>query len=188
MRALVRGFLYAEVLCARGGGVKIITDTRQSHPNCIGYMKSRQNSVGYAKKSSKECRICEKVFQIALDARKSRENGFLHLPKLDFHRFSVIFIGVLKIAENHEKQSFTFFAFLPPYIGDSGSLVSGMRKSVKRSIDWYQKFLISWLAAARYSSVFVFYCLWNVIIACGMLELLVECYYCRAGRRPGEFS
>ena len=29
----------------------------------------------------------------------------------------VIFIEVLKIAENLEKQSFTFFAFLPPYIG-----------------------------------------------------------------------
>ena len=28
------------------------------------------------------------------------------------------------MAENLEKQSFTFFAFLPPYIGVSGSLVS----------------------------------------------------------------
>ena len=34
--------------------------------------------------------------------------------------------------------------------------MSGMRKSVTRSIDWYQKFLVSWLAA-RYSAVFVFY-------------------------------
>ena len=58
--------------------------------------------------------------------------------------------------ENHEKPCFTFFAFLPPYIGVSGSLVSGMRKSMKRSIDWYQKFLISWLAA-RYSTAFVFF-------------------------------
>ena len=56
--------------------------------------------------------------------------------------------------ENHEKPGFTFFAFLPPYFGVSGSLVSGMRKSVTRSTDWYQKFLISWLAA-RYSTVFV---------------------------------
>ena len=71
--------------------------------------------------------MCEKVIQIASDARKSRENGFLHLPKLDFHRFSLIFIEVLKIAENLEKQSFTFFAFLPPYIGVSGSLVSRNR-------------------------------------------------------------
>ena len=68
-----------------------------------------------------------------------------------------------------------------------------------RSIDWYQKFLISCLAA-RYSTVFVLrrlkcplshpkmipkmmqrnclVCgsLWNVNIACGMLLLLVECY------------
>ena len=79
--------------------------------------------------------------------------------------------------ENHEKPGFTFFAFLPPYFGVSGFLVSGMRKSMKRSIDWYQKFLISWLAA-RYSTVFVFSCLWNVTIACGMLLLLVECYHC----------
>ena len=56
--------------------------------------------------------------------------------------------------KNLEKPCFTFFAFLPPYFGVSGSLVSGMRKSVKRSIDWYQKFLISGLAA-RYSTVFV---------------------------------
>ena len=44
--------------------------------------------------------------------------------------------------ENHEKPGFTFFAFLPPYFGVSGSLVSRKRKSVKRSIDWYQKNLI----------------------------------------------
>ena len=60
------------------------------------------------------------------------------------------------MAENLEKQSFTFFAFLPPYIGVSGSLVSRMRKISMRSIDWYQKFLISCLAA-RYSAVFVSY-------------------------------
>jgi len=64
------------------------------------------------------------------------------------------------MAENHEKQSFTFVAFLHHYIGVSGSLVSRTRKSVKRSIDWYQKFLISWLAA-RYSAVFVFYMDYN---------------------------
>ena len=49
------------------------------------------------------------------------------LTKLDFHRFSLIFIEVLKMAENREKQVFTFFAFLPPYIGVSGSLVSRKR-------------------------------------------------------------
>ena len=60
------------------------------------------------------------------------------------------------MAENLEKQVFTFFAFLPPYIGVSGSLVSRMRKILMRSIDWYRKFLISRLAA-RYSVVFVFF-------------------------------
>ena len=60
------------------------------------------------------------------------------------------------MCENNEKQSFTFFACLPPYISVSGSLVSGMGKISMRSIDLYQEFLISWLAA-RYSAVFVFY-------------------------------
>ena len=55
----------------------------------------------------------EKVVNIASDARKSRKNGLLHLPKLDFPRFSLIFIEVLKIAENLEKLNFTFFAFYP---------------------------------------------------------------------------
>ena len=69
--------------------------------------------------------------------------------------FDCFCLEALKMAENQEKLCFTFFAFLPPYIGVSDSLVSGMRKSVKRSIAWYRKFLISWLAA-RYSTVFVF--------------------------------
>ena len=30
-------------------------------------------------------------------------------------------IGALKLAANREKQVFTFFGFLPPYIGVSGS-------------------------------------------------------------------
>ena len=64
------------------------------------------------------------------------------------------------MAENHQKQCFTFFAFLPPYFGVSGSLVSRMRKISMRSIDWYQKFLISCLAA-RYSTVFV---VWKNIV------------------------
>ena len=37
---------------------------------------------------------------------------------VDFHEF---FVGALKLAENREKDFFTFFAFLPPYIGVSGS-------------------------------------------------------------------
>ena len=57
---------------------------------------------------------------------------------------------VLKMIENHKKPCFTFFAFSPPYIGVSGSLVSRKRKSGKRSIDWYQKILISCLAATFY--------------------------------------
>ena len=70
-----------------------------------------------------------------------------------FDRFCV---EALKLAENREKDLLTFFAFLPPYIGVSGSLVSFMRKISMRSIDWYQKFLLSRLAA-RYSAVFVFF-------------------------------
>ncbi len=33
----------------------------------------------------------------------------------------------LRIAESHEKHSFKFFAFLPPYIGVSGSLAHSKR-------------------------------------------------------------
>ena len=40
------------------------------------------------------------------------------------HFFGLIFIEALKMVENHEKPCFTFFAFLPPYFGVSGSLVS----------------------------------------------------------------
>ena len=58
------------------------------------------------------------------------------------------------MVENLEKHNFTFFAFLPPYIGVSGSLVCRKRKISMRSIDWYQKFLISRLVA-RHSAVFV---------------------------------
>ena len=43
-----------------------------------------------------------------------------------FDRFC---LKALKIAENTEKTKFYVFAFLPPYIGASGLLVSGMRKS-----------------------------------------------------------
>ena len=41
-----------------------------------------------------------------------------------FYDFS---IRALKLAANHEKQVFTFFAFLPPYMGVSGSLVPRKR-------------------------------------------------------------
>ena len=78
-----------------------------------------------------------------------------------FERFCV---EALKMAENLEKQSFTFFAFLPPYIGVSGSLVSRMRKISMRSIDWYQKFSTSCLVA-RYSAVFVLYLVFFLLFA-----------------------
>ena len=47
---------------------------------------------------------------------------------------------IKKMNENHEKRCFTRSAFLHPYIGGSGSLVSRKRKSVKRGIDWYREF------------------------------------------------
>ena len=69
-------------------------------------------------------------------------------------RFSLIFIAAFKMAENLEKQNVTLFAFLPPYISVSDSLVSQMGKMSMRSIDCYKKITISCLAA-RYSDVFV---------------------------------
>ena len=57
--------------------------------------------------------------------------------------------------ENPENQSFTFFAFLPPYLRVSDSLAYFKRRGLKRSIVSYKKFLISW-HVARYSAVFVF--------------------------------
>ena len=60
-----------------------------------------------------------------------------------------------KLRENPENQGFMFFAVLPSYFGVSDSLAYSKRQGLKRSIDWYKKFLISCLAA-RYSAVFVF--------------------------------
>ena len=68
----------------------------------------------------------------------------------------MILIEALKMPENAEKQKFYVFAFLPPYIGVSGTLVSRTCKISMRSIDWYQKFKISWLVA-RYSAGFLSY-------------------------------
>ena len=50
-----------------------------------------------------------------------RIGGLLRRIEEDVRRFSLIFVQVRKVAENREKQLFTFFAFLPPYIGVSGS-------------------------------------------------------------------
>ena len=57
--------------------------------------------------------------------------------------------------ENPENLGFTFFGFLPPYLGVSDSLAYFTRRGLKRSIVSYQKFLISCLVA-RYSAFFVF--------------------------------
>ena len=125
--------------------------------------KSCQNDdfcLKNVKKLSKWRLLREKVAKMMTFVWKSHQIVSVKMsPKW---RLLLIFIEALKMAENHEKPCFTFFAFLPPYIGVSGSLVSGMRKISMRSIDWYQKFLISWLAA-RYSTVFVF-SLWKNIV------------------------
>ena len=59
-----------------------------------------------------------------------------------FRCYMQIFTEALKMAENHEKQCFTFFAFLAPYIVVSGSLVRSGRYSAFFSIVWYQKLSI----------------------------------------------
>ena len=66
---------------------------------------------------------------------------------------------------------FYVFCLFTPLYRVSGSLVSHKRKSVKRSIAWYQKFLIS-CPAARYSAVFVFYVenLWVTALGFELLE------------------
>ena len=69
--------------------------------------------------------------------------------------FHVFFIRALKLAANREKRVFTFFAFLPSYMPVSGSLVPRKRQILKRSIDWYQKFLSS-CRVALYCAIFVF--------------------------------
>ena len=62
-------------------------------------------------------------------------NGFprsqcISMESMDFRK---IYVSApkcqqaLKMAENHEKLSYIFFAFLPPYIGVSGSLVYAKR-------------------------------------------------------------
>ena len=57
------------------------------------------------------------------------------------------FQQVFEMAENARKPGFTFFAFLPPYIGLSSFLVYPKVKNFSRSIDWYRKFFISCLLA-----------------------------------------
>ena len=49
--------------------------------------------------------------------------GIMCRPHGKMYFFDDFSIRALKLAANHEKQVFTFFAFLPPYIGVSGLLV-----------------------------------------------------------------
>ena len=60
----------------------------------------------------------------------------------------------VEFRENPENLSFTFFAFLPPYLNVSDSLAYSKVLVLKRSIDWYKKLFISCLVAG-YSDVFV---------------------------------
>ena len=60
----------------------------------------------------------------------------------------------VKLRENPENQGFTFFTFLPPYLGGLNSLAYFKRRGLKRSIASYKKLLISCLVA-RYSADFV---------------------------------
>ena len=75
--------------------------------------------------------------------------------KINENPKSKISFRCVKLRENPENLGFTFFVFLPPYLGVSDSLVYLKRRGLKRSIASYKKFLISCLVA-RYSTVFVF--------------------------------
>ena len=71
---------------------------------------------------------------------------------LDLRRFFVrndtFCLQALKMAENPEKRCFTFFAFLPPYIVVSASLVQTGPYGSFFSIAWYQQYFI-WHHMAR---------------------------------------
>ena len=79
--------------------------------------------------------------------------GIMCRPHGKMYFFDDFFIRALKLAANREKQLFTFFGFLPPYIGVSGSLTYPNRQILTRSIDCYQKFFISCLVA-RYWKIY----------------------------------
>ena len=74
--------------------------------------------------------------------------------KINENPKSRILFRCVKLRENPENQGFTFFGFLPPYLGVSDSLAYFKRRGLKRSIVSYKKFLISCLVA-RYSAAFV---------------------------------
>ena len=77
-------------------------------------------------------------------AFKNKEN-----PTIEFS------FRCVQLRENPENLGFTFFAFLPPYLGVSDLLAYFKRRGLKRSIVWYKNFLISCLVA-RYSAFYVF--------------------------------
>ena len=104
-----------------------------NHKNQITWEKpENQNSL-------KSLKTSLQIIQITTHGKKTR---------------SKIYCRCVKLRENQENQSFTFFAFLLPYLGVSDSLAYFKRRGLKRSIVWYKKFLISCLVA-RYSAVFV---------------------------------
>ena len=91
---------------------------------------SLQKEGGGCKKSSKRGRRREKVFKKKAGAGKSRQKevgGEKKSSKRCRSDPNMILIEVLKMVENDEKPCLTFFAFLPPYFGVSGSLVSRNR-------------------------------------------------------------
>ena len=63
---------------------------------------------------------------------------------------------VVKMAKNEEKQCFTFFGFLPPYIAVSCLTDVSMGKSAQFLIDWYRRCLLG-RPVARAMAVFVSY-------------------------------
>ena len=60
-------------------------------------------------------------------------------PKIEFS------FRCVELRENPENLGFTFFGFLPPYLGVSDSLAYFKRRGLKRSIVSYKKSLISCL-------------------------------------------
>ena len=92
-----------------------------------------------------------------------------------------------KLRDNPENQGFTFFAFLPPYLGVSDSLAYFKRRGLKRSIVSYKKFLISCLVA-RYSAVFVFKSMEIHGNPCRITRSTLQnliCYRMSVSRAPG---
>ena len=105
-----------------------------------------------------------RYIKISIKWRKTEDQNFLkslkrHSKSKKSYKInespkSKISFRCVKLRENPENLGFTFFGFLPPYLGVSDSLVYFKRRGLKRSIVWYKNFLISCLVA-WYSAVFV---------------------------------